>query len=385
MDNLSTRAVDPEPLRQGDPVLFTSDACLIVRRPGMTCGVCREACPTGVLSGGQWSITLEAEECLGCGLCAAACPTGALIVEGCTPGVPDAVGDQILLECRRVAPSDRDPNAVVVPCLGGLTTPDLLDFVDGTKATVTFIDHGWCAACPVGRCDAPWQSVLVEVKTLLGAVDAQLADCLAVERKGLPVSRAEPVVASLRPDKKVERREFLRRMVGTVGPRDTLTESRRVVFGRGLVAPLKRERILTRIEAFAEDLGQNLPASLMPALKIADGCELSGLCAAICPTGALCRDEINGTISLQFDAVNCIACGECQRVCPSKALSLWPEGDGFWHRGSVTLVEHRTSLCASCGNNFVPVGDEHSCLSCQKATNLMREISSLKAGSPVSG
>ncbi len=384
MVNLLNPSVGLGRLRQGDPVFFTSDACLIVRRAGMDCGVCREACPAGVLSGGRWSIALETDGCVGCGLCAAACPTGALMVEGCTPYPMNAAGEQIVLECRRVAVADRDSNAVVVPCLGGLTTPDLLDFLEDTEATVAFADHGWCASCPVGRSNAPWQSALDETRAVLGAIDARLADGLIVERRDLPVSRAKPVMASLRPDKKVGRRDFLRRMVGAVEPRDPLAESRRVVFGRGLVSPLKRERVLDRIGALAADLEQAFPASLMPAIKIAEGCELNGLCAAICPTGALRRQEDDGTLALQFDASGCIACGECQRVCPSKALSLWSEGDGTMPHAPVTLIERRTAVCVSCGDSFVRTGAEQCCPFCQKSMNVMREAASLKFASPVS-
>jgi len=371
-------------LRQGDPVVFASDACLIVRRAGMECGACREACPAGVLSGGQWSIALETDGCVGCGLCAVACPTGALRVEGCTPYPMNAAGEQIVLECRRVAVADRNSNAVVVPCLGGLTTPDLLDFIEETEATVAFADHGWCASCPVGRCNAPWQSALDETRALLGAIDARLADSVVVERKDLPISRAQPVVASLRPDKKVGRRDFLRRMVGAVEPRDPLAESRRVVFGRGLVSPLKRERVLDRIGALAADLERTIPASLMPAIKIADGCELNGICAAICPTGALRRKEGDDTISLEFEAATCIACGECQRACPSKALSLWAHGDGSTPSEPITLIERRSVMCVGCGASFVPTGDEESCALCDKSIGLMREMSTIRFGTRVS-
>ncbi len=58
-----------ERLRDGDPVVFASESCLIVRRAGMMCGLCRDACPAAVLAGGQWSIALEGEGCVGCGLC----------------------------------------------------------------------------------------------------------------------------------------------------------------------------------------------------------------------------------------------------------------------------------------------------------------------------
>jgi len=371
-----------ERLRGDEPIGFAPDACLIVRRPGSQCGVCRDACPTGVLSGGQWSITLETDGCVGCGLCAAACPTGALMVDGCTPHPVSAASERIVLECRRVAPTDRDPNAVVVPCLGGLTVPDLLDFLEQTEASVIISDHGWCAQCPVGRCHSPWQPAIDEARAALAAVDGRLADELVVERDELPVGTAMPVMAALRPDKQVGRRDFLRRMVGAVEPRDASAESRRVVFGRGLVSPLKRKRVLERIGALATDLEQPMPASLMPSVKITNRCELDGLCAAICPTGALRREEGDETLSLQFDAGRCITCGLCQTACASKALSLWPEGDGTVPHGIVTLVSRHAVACPGCGDTFIPAGDERSCPYCEKTMNLMRELASLKLGSP---
>jgi len=218
---------------------------------------------------------------------------------------------------------------------------------------------------------------------LLAAVHPQLADALVVERSDLPADRAQSIVVSHRPDKHIGRRDFLRRLAGALEPDDCGAESRRVVFGRGLVTPVKRARVLAHIGALAADLGQDMPAKLMPAIEIADVCESSGLCAAICPTGALCRDESKDTISLRFVPALCIACGECQRACPSKALCLWPDGDGTMRLEQRILIKRRTIACESCGDRFVPIGDAQLCPFCEKSATLMREVASLKRGSPV--
>jgi ferredoxin len=300
------------------------------------------------------------------------------MVDGCTPHPLNPAGERIVLECRRVASADRDPAAVVVPCLGGLTPPDLLDLVAETEGAIVFADHGWCADCSVGRCGAPWQPTLDESRELLGAIGQGLATRIKVERKDLPVGRAKPIATALRPDRQLGRRDLLKLLTGAAEPRDARAESRRVVFGRGLVAPLRRERILDRIGALAADHEETFPASLMPTIEVADGCELNGLCAAICPTGALRLEDADQSRALEFDAAECIACGECQRVCPSKALSLWPAGKGMVPEAAVTLIERRTVACTSCDERFVAIGDEQCCSLCQKSMNVMAEVASLR-------
>jgi Fe-S-cluster-containing hydrogenase component 2 len=380
MSNRPVVEANFERLTGNELVYFASEACLIVRRPGWECGACRDVCPTGALSGGEWTIALKDEGCIGCGLCAAACPTGALRVEGCAPRPSEATGARIVVECCRVAEADRAPDAVAVPCLGGLTTPDLLHLVEKTEASVVLADHGWCASCPVSGRNAPWQFSLDETRGLLGAIDARLADVITVERIELPTGRAKPIASAFPAGRRWGRRELLRRLVSALEPEDPVTESRRVVFGRGLVTPVKRARVLAHIGALAADLGQDMPAKLMPAIEIADGCDIDGLCAAICPTGALCRDENEDTVSLRFDAALCIACGECQRACPSKTLRLRTVGDGAMPEAPTTLVQRRTATCASCGDSFVPAGDERTCAFCTRTTNLMRELVQLKQG-----
>lgn len=372
------------PLKPGDPVSFASDSCLIVRRPGMACGACRDACPAGVITGNQWSIAIEADGCMGCGLCAAACPTGAIAVDGFAPRAPEAATGRVVLECRRVASTDRTPDTVVVPCLGGLTAPGLIDLVAVAETPVFLSDRGWCAACPVGRCAEPWRDAFDEAKSVLASVGTELGERIAVEPNPLPPVHALPPMEALRPDKRVGRRDLLQRLVGTASHDDALAESRRVVKGRGQVDARKRRRIVERISSLAAGLGRDIPTTLMPAIRIADGCELNGLCAAICPTGALRRTERADAVSLEFEAADCIACGECQRVCPGKALSLWPEGDGTARTGATTLVARRTRACASCGDDFVPKGDEAFCPPCQKSMDVMQEIASLRFRSSAS-
>lgn len=371
-------------LREGDPVVFRPDACLIVRRPGAECGLCRQACPKGVLAGGLWSIALEVDGCIGCGVCAAACPTGALAVEGFAPEAA-APGGGVVLECARVAPADRAEGATVVPCLGGLTAPDLVD--RAASGPVTVMDRGFCAGCDVGCGAQPWAAALAEATGLVVLVDPDLADRIAVRDAPLAIRRALPAHDALRPDlaarARLGRRDFFRAVVHPEPPATPLEQSRRVIEGRGLIDPVARRRILARLTDLAVARDRALPTALTPAIRLTDGCGLHGVCAAICPTGALRMAQGAGSLALTFEATDCIACNECQRACPTKALSLWPDGDGTAPKGRRTLAERASRACDACGDTFaLDPGDETTCLCpiCTKSAGLMQALSAWRAG-----
>ena len=368
-------------LRASDPVHLAADACLSIRRPGMECGLCREACPAGVLSGGLWSIKLETQGCIGCGICAATCPTGAIRVEGFdlphTPKPAEPVKAARPLECRRVPEALRADGAEVVPCLGGLTAPDL---IDRAAEGATIMDRGWCADCPVGHCPAPWEATLSAAQDLLALADAGLPARLSVAKAPLPAQAALPV-AALRPELIPSRRDFFRRLVAPAPEPHSPEESRRIVFSRGLVRPIARQRSLERLRGLTDGA---LPPGVMPAVTInSAGCDLHGICAAICPTGALRLSEPDGaTLAIDYDATACISCGECQRVCPGKALSLNPAGNGAVPQGRETLVTRARGTCVACGDTFAQGAGEPElyCIPCRNSRSLMQGMSQLRGG-----
>ena len=56
----------------------------------------------------------------------------------------------------------------------------------------------------------------------------------------------------------------------------------------------------------------------------AKNCNYCGLCAALCPTGAINVDQADR--KLKFHLANCIYCGKCARGCPVEA---WSGRSGF--------------------------------------------------------
>jgi ferredoxin len=369
-------------LRSEDPVFLATEACFSVRRPAMECGLCRAVCPAGVLSGGLWSIKLETAGCIGCGICAAECPTGAIRVDGFSTKIGEFTEEFLALECRRVPDALRAASAAVVPCLGGLSAADLLDHVAGSRGDVVLMDHGWCADCPVGSCASPWAASLSAAQSLLATLDKEIAPSITVKEVSLDAAKASPV-AVLRPELTSNRRDFFRRLVAPAPEPHGPEESQRIIFSRGLVQPIARKRTLAVLRDLAGDEG--LSPALMPLVTINTSvCDLHAICAAICPTGALRLTEPGGTsLVIDFDAEACISCGECQRVCPGKALSLKSDGDGTLPEGRKVLASRARGICMDCGDTF-PQGlnDMHLyCQPCRNSQALMQEIPRLHSGS----
>jgi ferredoxin len=138
---------------------------------------------------------------------------------------------------------------------------------------------------------------------------------------------------------------------------------------------------LTRTLAAAVDLAEAAeapkPAALMPRVTIPrDACDLHGVCAAICPTGALRLTDDGLAMALDYDAAACIGCNECQRACPTRAVRLDPGGDGTWPEGRVVLNERASGRCAACGDAFAQPegGHESLCIPCRRGQALVNDL-----------
>jgi ferredoxin len=139
---------------------------------------------------------------------------------------------------------------------------------------------------------------------------------------------------------------------------------------RSLVADTPRERTITHLQRLTAGASA-LPAALYPAIEIADTCHNHGVCAAVCPTGALQRYENDDGSGLEFDAAACIACGDCARACPEKALRVVPARQAEAAQSGVErLTRHNRRECEGCGNEFTGPGAKSLCSACEKTRDL---------------
>jgi len=111
---------------------------------------------------------------------------------------------------------------------------------------------------------------------------------------------------------------------------------------------------------------QRLPAGAIPELRAGDACAGHGVCASVCPTGALRRFYEPGLAGLEFDAAECFACGACIVVCPEKALRLEARGAGRPPPKPERITRHALRVCGRCEDEFTGPGEHELCPACRK-------------------
>ena len=350
---------------------FRPDACLPQRTPLANCRACAEACPVDALhlSGGPTGLS---DHCLSCGQCSAACPTGALHV----PGFAVALGTvgPARLDCYRVRACDAD--GARVPCLGGLGTADLAELHRATGGDgPVLIDRGWCGDCPLGGARHPARETVDRVARLLGECGVDTERRPRIENQPLPLSNAQPALPNAADEVPVSRRGLLRRLVGQAGATAAALEANAEDAApprplRHGITPAPRVRLLA---ALAE-LGPTPPPTLAAQLRVSEYCRDHGVCAALCPTGALDRTHDAAGSGLDFDPAVCIGCRLCERACPEQALTVTEQGGAPARQ---TLVRHRQRPCADCQRPFPAEATEDLCPTCRKARAFAREAASL--------
>lgn len=378
-------AVAHQALRGDEFVSLMPQTCLAVRAGESACSACVGACPANALAIGPDGPTLQAA-CLHCGRCAAACPTGALHCDGFDlPAPEDGLGG-IRIECAKV-PAAAAPHALRVPCQGGIAPTQLLAWMlAGGERALQLVDRGWCAHCSAGCGSSVAQMLVAKIEPWLQACGVPPAAWPVVRSESTPVLRMPdgiPVPPKAKPV--MDRRAFFRRIGSEVRQRQPAVPAgvvRRSQLREIAWSMPARERWLERLAAIAARHGRALPAAALPALAVDARCADHGVCAGVCPTGALLRNDGDGASTLSFDAARCVACGRCAAVCPEQALRL-DTGGGDASR--VVLRRSPLRECVDCGAGFAAASaDARHCARCSTSANLARALFGVKrAGTQV--
>lgn len=307
-------------------VRIDSKKCLN-RYQNISCTKCEEICPQGAIH----KQKVDEIRCDFCGLCSSVCPIMAIETKS-DIGHKLAVavnGESVIFSCKKV--NVESPFS----CLGFLQAR-LLWAIAQRHAVA--IDISRCQSCREKVDERLKQEVAVCNKILVQQEKA-VVDFVIMQK-------------SISDKKKVSRRDFFRQLLGAA-----------VETVEAVVIPEETEEYANFNEGlFLQDQVDKVPTGsrLFYAIKIADTCNVCGMCSRICPTQALQSEEKNERLQLYFNPLQCKHCGLCEINCPKGALQVTVGFDGN------TRFIQTLPQCKICGKVFKPIADSEVCFACHQ-------------------
>lgn len=335
------------------------ERCLNRRYNRVFCNKCEHVCGTDAISFDDVPA-IDGTACTGCGVCVNVCPTGAFSLrdiskENILSSIEE--GRKVVFSCRGAQESDNISHATV-PCIGYLCEGMLIKAASMSEKII--IDKT-CDHCTLKNDFGVVQRKVDVANTILesfgrnpnielsddGTLDAPVKDTFG--RKSI---------------------DYLRNVYwGNDSNNVNDTPDVESSDWRSII-PATHTLLIDTISALGEPVKDVIMLESGPlySLDIADACDMCGICAAICPTGALrlSEPEDGSMQSIGFNVSFCIGCDVCRQVCKKNAISYKADIhlSDIMSSDWVSLISHERMQCKRCKKYIKSIKKDNLCSSC---------------------
>ena len=338
-------SLDPEQRKVFNPADYkekpfaNSNRCLCTASNNTeVCTRCVDVCPTAAITVHKQSV-LIGDDCRKCGLCSAVCPTETLSTRRHMPRqVYDQIArvasayEQCYVTCTRALKRIPKGNEVVLACVGDLSRDLWFSLLTDYDNISVYLPVGICDRCKTTTGEATYVDAIgtaeewAKASVGLEVDQRQMTHELtrdykrsqfvssAIHAAERLVSRTTPALAGAQAvakkisdhTKRID--EMQRQLEAAVGAKTSsnrqrmLTQSRKLVMG-----------------ALQHDPGLAKYVDLQAPVFDSARCTACGECARVCTTRALDLDT-NGMVTIQN--AFCVSCGACAKVCEEGALTM---------------------------------------------------------------
>jgi ferredoxin len=356
------------------------ERCSRIRFAGSLCRRCIDACPIQAIRIGDDLLQID-HSCIACRFCIPACPNEVFSQDPPSLGAedgPNLLYCSALLEKKDKALLAKTPH-FITPCVGSIPAHRILEQPLCSKPPLEVIT-GPCDSCSLAAGERSFRNGENEVRALL--------ELLRVE--SMPFSM-RPAAESDRADllQKVGRHKKELEEKSAMSRRDLFLRFRERVLSQDVsgqdsvcVPPDQRgpnqymRRVIAIVHARLTDEIRLRKIPFLRDIVVGEDCTGCGVCAALCPTGALSMGGERGRPELLWKPAHCSRCDLCLEACPRKAIRFLPgvEPEKIARETATAVRRFYSHICPECGDTFLSLGPEARCPGCSKREKAVEDL-----------